>query len=260
MAECVAGDTTEGVSVGEIDKELWAKIRAGDLKAREQLILDSYGLVQRLAKKQARTLPLHVSEDDIVSFGVLGLIRAIENYDPESNVYFESYAAASIRSLILDELRSLDWAPRSLRKTQREIERSRDKLSKSLERNPTDAEIAQDIGKTTEEVASTMRRAEASHHKSLDEGDAERDTYASTKDEPNPDTNTTSPRIVDIIRELPLEEQLVLVLRYYHGMKLAEVGERMGISESKASQIHTRAVMALRAALKRLIEPEDGAA
>lgn len=242
--------------MGEIDKPLWVRIRAGDEQAREQLILDSYEMVQRLAKKQARTLPPHVSEDDIVSFGVLGLLRAIDNYDPESNVYFESYAAASIRSLILDELRALDWAPRSLRKTQREIERSKDKLSKSLQRTPTDAEVSADTGKSIEEINTTLRKAEASHHKSLNEGDIERDTYASTEDESS-GANTAAPRIADVIRELPLEEQLVLVLRYYHGMKLADVGAKLGISEPKASQIHTRAVMSLRDALKALVYVED---
>lgn len=236
-----------------VDQELWARIRAGDREARDSVILANYGLVQRHATKIHRGLPHHVALDDIVSTGVLGLIRAIDNYDPNSNVYFESYAAASIRSRILDELRTQDWAPRSLRRLQRDLEKAKERLTKSLDREPTIQELAEELEWTTDEVSSAERRIEASHHKSLDEGDSERDLAASTSDVHPGQLQ----RLADVIRDLPTEDQTILALRYYAQMKLSSIGKLLGLTEAKASQLHIRAVMALRDALKSMTSPED---
>lgn len=254
------------------DPELWEKIRAGDRAARAQLIEGNYGLVKRISTKQHRRLPDHVELDEIIGFGTLGLMRAVENYKPNQPVHFETYAAASIRSLILDELRSMDWAPRSLRRRQRAIDDSATKLQHDLGRPPTNAEVAADLGIEEQEVAEVRQATQASYHKSLDEGDPERDWGTKEDDNPSSDqlsdskhTHAAMERMIDELRQMPLLDQMVLTLKYFvqepnpktgemEGLKLKAVGERLGITESRASQIHSKAVVRVREIMREVLE------
>lgn len=252
------------------DPTLWAKIRAGDGEARAWLIEQNYGLVKRLALKQARRLPAHVDSDEIISFGALGLLRAVENYDPSSNVYFETYAAASIRSLILDELRSLDWAPRSLRRKQRAIDEVTEVLTNEEGRSPTDREVAERLGLRHQDVTTTRQSTVASYHKSLDEGDPDRDWGAEDGDPSTEsraisgETVTAMDRITEAIRDMPVLAQVILALRYFSehpdangeliSPKLREVALELGITESRASQIHSRAVVQVRDAMRTALK------
>lgn len=247
------------------DPELWRRIRAGDQEARAWVIEQNYGLVKRLSLKQARRLPAHVDSDEIVSFGALGLLRAVENYDPSGNVWFETYAAASIRSLILDEIRSLDWAPRSLRRKQREVDAATEALAQELERQPTDAEVAQRLGVLPGDVTATRQATLASYHRSLDEGDPDRDWAEDDRPEREASKGTTAAmeRILEAIRDMPVLAQVILALRYYSehpdangemvSPKLREVAELLGITESRASQVHSRAVVQVRDAMRNAL-------
>lgn len=253
------------------DPEMWARIRAGDEAERARLIEGNYGLVRRISAKQHRRLPDHVDLDEIVGFGTLGLMRAVQNYKPNQPVHFETYAAASIRSLILDELRSMDWAPRSLRRRQRAIDDATTRLQHDLGRTPTTEEIAEALDLTTREVAEVRQATQASHHKSLDEGDPERDWGTREDDNPSSDhledqknTHEAMERLTEEFRSLPHLDRMVLVLKYFakepnpktgelENLKLKAVGERLGITESRASQIHSRAVVKMQETLREAL-------
>lgn len=243
-----------------IDQDLWRRIKAGDEAAKEQIIIEIFPLVRRVSTKMWRSLPPHVDVNDIISYGSLGLMRAIANFDPTMGVPFESYAATSVRSLILDELRAEDWAPRSLRRRQREIDAAREKLLSIMDRQPTKQEIADELGCPVQDVVSVLSRTEASYHKSLDEGDPERDWGTEDKEDPNSELSTESDRtrvamaaLIDEIRRMPALDQVVLALRYFRGMKLAQVGALLGITETKASQVHSRAVVRVKELLQALL-------
>lgn len=253
------------------DPVLWARIRAGDEDARRDLIEGCYGLVQRICGKMTRSLPRHADPDEIVSYGTLGLLRAVENYNPDSPVHFETYAAASIRSLVLDELRVVDWAPRSLRRRQRVIDAATSTLTHELGRPPTDGEVAENIGVARTEVTATRQHTVASYHRSLDEGDPERDWGVSGLDDPGSEQHVDSDRArrakalaLAELREMPVLDQAVIALKYYvrepnltttelEPLKLRDVAQRLGITEGRASQLHSRAVVRVRDALRRAL-------
>jgi RNA polymerase sigma factor for flagellar operon FliA len=242
----------------DIDYALWERILQGDEKAKGEIILRNRELVERLARKMARNLPQHVDVSDLISYGVLGLMRAVGRYDPSRGVNFETFAAASIRSVILDELRKLDWAPRSLRKKQRDLKVAQDNLREELGREPTREEVAERLDCEVGEISTIISKSEASYHRSLDEGDPERDWIGGGL---SLDSGAGLRQIEyamhacrDVIRQMPVIDQVVLVLRYFDGMKLAAVGRELGITESRASQIHARAVLGVKTQLIRLLE------
>src|SRR6187455_1083864 len=136
---------------------LWQDYRAtGDQAARDRLILTYAPLVKFVAGRLGASLPSHVDDQDLVSYGLLGLISAIERYDPDREIKFETYAIVRIKGAIIDELRSLDWVPRSVRSRAREIERANSKLEHELQRAPTDDEMAAELGITTDELENSL--------------------------------------------------------------------------------------------------------
>lgn len=234
---------------------------------REQLIIEYYPLVRRIAGKMWRKTPPQVDLDDLISYGTLGLIRAVEHYDPERQTSFETYAVNSIRGVILDELRTLDWAPRSLRRKQRELDKATGILAAELGREPSGAELALRVERTEEEVRHTQRATEAAKPWSLDEPDDQEASsrnvvsrYDHMEDRCAPDPLRMSERAVvlaelaRLIRSMRGQEQLVIVLYYYERMTLAQVGAVVGVPESRASQIHTEAMMKVRDTLTHVLE------
>src|SRR6186997_1793997 len=136
---------------------LWQEFkRTGDRGLRDRLILTYAPLVKYVAGRLGSGLPAHVDEGDLVSYGLLGLISAIERYDPDRDVKFETYAIARIRGSILDELRALDWVPRSVRSRARQIERAMGELEAKLGRAPTDEELAAKVGISVEELEGSI--------------------------------------------------------------------------------------------------------
>lgn len=234
---------------------------------RQVLIAHYYPLVKRVAGKMWRSVPSTVDLDDMVSYGVFGLIRALDHYSPERGVVFETYAVAAIRSLILDELRSQDWAPRSLRRRQREVDQTVSSLEAKLGRRPSTDEVANVMGLTREDVFRTVQATDASKPRSLDErlpssteGDGQsRYEHVADRRSPDPlDLSSHSSVIgaaVDVLESLPPQELAVVCLYYYEGMTLRQAGEALGIPESRASQLHTSAMMALRSHLTTTLQP-----
>jgi RNA polymerase sigma factor for flagellar operon FliA len=249
--------------VAEDTKRLWREYRrTGDAGIRDRLILTYAPLVKFVAGRILSGLPSHVDENDLVSYGLLGLIGAVERYDPERDVKFETYAMARIKGSIIDELRAMDWVPRSVRARAREIERAITKLEAQLHRSPTDEEIAAQLGIELEELEDSLLDISRSSIAALDElwtvssstGDkiALIDTIEDPEG-PQPqtalDATETKEAMAEAIAGLPEREKIVVTLYYYEELTLREIGEVLGVTESRVSQLHTKAILRLRARL-----------
>jgi RNA polymerase sigma factor for flagellar operon FliA len=241
---------------------LWQEFRkTGDRAVRDRLILTYAPLVKFVAGRLGSGLPAHVDEGDLVSYGLLGLIGAIERYDPDREIKFETYAIARIKGAIIDELRALDWVPRSVRARARDIERAIAELEKKLHRAPSDEEIATKLGMTEEELGASLTEISRSSIAALDElwtvsagGDqiALIDTIEDTQGpEPQSALAKTEMReaLGEAIARLPEREKLVVTLYYYEELTLREIGEVLGVTESRVSQLHTKAILRLKARL-----------
>jgi RNA polymerase sigma factor for flagellar operon FliA len=243
-------------------QSLWLEFRrTQDKGLRDRLILTYAPLVKYVAGRLGSGLPAHVDESDLVSYGLLGLISAIERYDPERDIKFETYAMARIKGAIIDELRALDWVPRSVRSRAREIERAITELESRYGRAPTDEEIAQKIGITTEELEESLTDISRSSIAALDElwsgsGEGDQVSLLDTIEDtsgPRPaealDETELREALADAIARLPEREKLVVTLYYYEELTLREIGEVLGVTESRVSQLHTKAVLRLKARL-----------
>ena len=311
-------------------RDLWRRYKEeGDAKARERLVVAYSPMVKFVAGRLGAGLPSHVDDADLISYGLMGLIGAIERFDPERGIKFETFAMTRIRGAIIDELRSLDWVPRSVRSRAREIEACQAKLEHELQRAPTEQELADKLGMTESElqnslleianssvyaldelrsldwvprsVRSRAREIEAAQAKlehelqrapseaelaarlgisedelqsslleianssvyALDElwtvsdssGDKVSllDTISDPRaDDPQQslDSSEIKDRLTEAIASLPEREQLVVALYYYENLTLREIGEVLGVTESRVSQLHTKAVMRLKSGMQ----------
>jgi RNA polymerase sigma factor FliA len=241
---------------------LWRDYRrTGDQALRDRLILTYAPLVKFVAGRVGSGLPSHIDDEDLISYGLLGLIRAIERFDPLRDVKFETYALPRIRGAIIDELRAMDWVPRSVRARAREIERAIADAESKLGRAPTDEEIAERLGVTGDELEESLREIGRTSIAALDElwatspgesGIALIDTIEDTEG-PNPQSALAESEMREMIAEalaqLPEREKLVVTLYYYEELTLREIGEVLGVTESRVSQLHTKAILRLRARL-----------
>jgi RNA polymerase sigma factor FliA len=239
---------------------LWASYKADpDRDVRDQLILHYSPLVKYVAGRVAVGLPQRVEAADLVSYGIFGLIDAIERFEPERGTTFESYAIARIKGAIIDELRSLDWVPRSVRAKARSLERAYQDLEARLKRVPTDAELASEVGLEEDQLQAILAQVSFVGLAALDEtlGIGERsgptlgETLADRADGPVAVVETAETRriLAACIAALPERERVVLTLYYYEGLTLAEIGTVLSVTESRVSQVHTKAVIHLRARL-----------
>ncbi len=242
---------------------LWREYRRTRDKAlRDRLILTYAPLVKFVAGRISSGLPAHVDENDLVSYGLLGLIGAIERYDPDCDVKFETYAIARIKGSIIDELRSMDWVPRSVRARARQIERAIAQLEAQLHRAPTDEEIAAKLGISEEELNESLSDISRSSIAALDElwtlasGSGDQVALIDTIEDvqgPEPqaalDETETREALAEAIAALPERERIVVTLYYYEELTLREIGEVLGVTESRVSQLHTKAILRLRARL-----------
>jgi RNA polymerase sigma factor for flagellar operon FliA len=249
--------------VAEDVNELWRTYRrTGDQALRDRLILNYAPIVKYVAGRLGSGLPAHVDEGDLVSYGLLGLISAIERFDPDRDIKFETYAIARIKGSILDELRALDWVPRSVRSRARQIERAMSELEAKLGRAPTDEELATKVGITVEELEDSLTDISRSSIAALDElwtisgsGGDQVALIDTIEDEHGPEPQTafaaTELReiVADAITSLPEREKLVITLYYYEDLTLREIGEVLGVTESRVSQLHTKAILRLKARL-----------
>lgn len=239
-------------------QRLWAdykQTRAQDL--RDKLIIQYSPLVKYVAGRVGVGLPRNVEQSELVSFGVFGLIDAIEKFDPARGYKFETYAIARIKGAILDELRAIDWVPRSVRSKARTLERAMGKLEAEHHRAPTDEEVADEMGVTAQQLQTTLSQISFVGVAALDEmlSGGERgesvtlgDTVADTGDGPMGVYEVEEMRqiLAESINRMPEREKIVLTLYYYEGLTLAEIGRVLGVTESRVCQIHTKAVLQLR--------------
>jgi RNA polymerase sigma factor for flagellar operon FliA len=248
--------------------DIWRTYKAtGRQDLRDRLILTYAPLVKYVAGRLGTGLPAHVEEGDLVSYGLLGLIGAIERYELDRDVKFETYAIARIKGSIIDELRSLDWVPRSVRSRAREIERAMVELENRLRRAPTDEEIATEVGITRQEFDENLTQISRSSVAALDElwtiSSSGGDTVSliDTIEDPNADDPSHAmartevrEQLADAIGRLPERERLVISLYYYEELTLREIGEVLGVTESRVSQLHTKAVLRLKVRLQGALE------
>jgi RNA polymerase sigma factor for flagellar operon FliA len=239
-------------------EELWHRYKqAGDLQAREQLLEEHIPLVKYVAGRLAMNLPSSVDVGDLESFGFFGLLDALEKYDAARNTKFETYATTRIRGAIIDGLRSLDWVPRSTRSKARLVESQIYELTNDLGRTPTNEEVAAALGLGLEEYYGILSELKGANLFSLDEAAASDQTADNLKildlvvDQALlPDQQVVEQESVEelaaAIEELPEREQLVLALYYHEDLTLKEIGHVLQVSESRVSQIHTKAIMTLR--------------
>ncbi|HEY9558372.1 MAG TPA: RNA polymerase sigma factor WhiG [Acidimicrobiales bacterium] len=240
---------------------LWADYKsAGTRELRDQLIVHYSPLVKYVAGRVGTGLPQNVDQADLVSYGIFGLIDAIEKFEPDRGFKFETYAIARIKGNILDELRSIDWVPRSVRAKARAIEKAYSTLEGKLHRTPTDAELADELDLTDEQLQATLGQISFTGLVALDEmlsggerGDAATlgDTIADQGEGPVAAYEVEEMReiLADAISRLPEREKVVLSLYYYEGLTLAEIGSILGVTESRVCQIHTKSVIQLRSRL-----------
>lgn len=241
--------------------KLWAEFKASrSQELRDKLIIQYSPLVKYVAGRVGVGLPRNVEQADLVSFGVFGLIDAIEKFDPERGYKFETYAIARIKGAILDELRSIDWVPRSVRSKARTLERAMAKLEAEHHRPPTDREVAAEMEITEQQLQTTLSQISFVGVAALDEmlagGDRGEsvtlgDTVADSGEGPMGVYEVEEMRqiLAESINRMPEREKIVLTLYYYEGLTLAEIGRVLGVTESRVCQIHTKAVLQLRSRL-----------
>jgi RNA polymerase sigma factor for flagellar operon FliA len=257
-------DDVDGVAANEAAlRALWENFKeTGDTGIRERLILHYAPLVKYVAGRVGVGLPPNIEQADLVSYGIFGLIDAIEKFDIHRAIKFETYAISRIRGAIIDELRAIDWIPRSIRYKAREVERAYAALEAELRRTPTEPEVAERLGIGLDELHHIFSQVSYVNVVALDElltvggekGDKLSlvDTLEDTKAE-DPVTafeaEETKFLLARAINQLPEREKIVVTLYYYEGLTLAEIGRVLGVTESRICQMHTKAVLQLRAKL-----------
>ncbi len=240
--------------------ELWrAYRRSKDPALRERLVEADLALVKYLAARIASRLPKHLRLDDLFSAGLMGFLAAVDDYDPERGVSFSSYASHRIRGAIFDELRRLDWVPRSTRERMRNAQRAIDTLSRRLVRPPTDQEVAKELGIETEAYRASISKAITLVSLSAAGGSdtGEPSLMDSVEDATSPDPFLTLAErerramLARLMDGLPERERQVLALYYYEELTMREVGTALRVTESRVSQLHTSAVLRLRVMLRQ---------
>jgi len=233
-------------------------------QAKDKLLVEYASLVKYTAQRMAINLPKSVSVDDLISSGILGLIKAVEGFDPGRDIKFETFATHKIRGAILDELRALDWVPRSIRQKSRMLQRAYAKLENELGRAAYDDEIAQELGISVKELEEMLSDVSPTTILSLEEarsghdGDSKQTKIMDIIEDPQGGNalkelgfEETKKVLKETIISLPEKEKLVVALYHYEELTLKEIGEVLGITESRVSQIHSKAILKLRSRLIR---------
>jgi RNA polymerase sigma factor FliA len=233
--------------------QIWHEYReTTDMALRNRLVLQYSPLVKYVAGRLRTRMPDTVEQDDLVSDGVLGLIDAIERFEPARGLSFQTFAVPRIRGAIIDGMRSMDFVPRSVRDKLRLVHRARMALEERLGRAPEDTEVARAAGIPLQQLRDLTRQAN-SNHANLDDFDLA-DELSSAADQPieQGDVNASLMRVVDQLAE---RDQVIIALYYFEGLTLAEIGQVLGVTESRVSQVHRRATMTLR---EKLMDLEAG--
>jgi len=246
------------------EKQYWEECLQGSQTAREALILEYAPLVKYVAGRVIVGFPPNVEFDDLVSYGIFGLIDAVDKFEPERGIKFETYAVSRIKGAILDGLRSNDWVPRSVRQKAKVLEKTCLELENSLRRYATDQELAEAMQLSIDEFNQLLNEVSCTTLCSLDEYWLSRkfddenvrvldlvENLESTDPEKQMEITELKSALAEAIDALSERERMVITLYYYEGLTLKEIGEIMDISESRVSQIHTKAVFRLQGRLAR---------
>jgi RNA polymerase sigma factor for flagellar operon FliA len=246
-----------------------AKTETGEIPAalKEKIVLEHGPLIRYIVNRIAVRLPSHIDLDDLHSTGVIGLMDAIEKFDPDKNCKFKTYAEFRIKGAILDQLRSLDWVPRSVRQKSRKLEHAYGEVEQRLGRQATEEEVADSLGLQIEKFHDLLNQVRGISLVNLEEirgtnADGDRTgTFADiiedvTAENPFETLKTVETKnvIADTIGGLPEKERLVVSLYYYEDLNMKEIGNILGITESRVCQIHTKAVLRLRQKLKGAVD------
>lgn len=250
-------------SVSDV-RDLWTEYKeSGRKEARDHLIVHYAPLVKYVAGRVSASLPPNVDQGDLVSYGMFGLIDAISKFDISRGIKFETYAINRIRGAIIDEMRSFDWVPRSVRSKARMVEGAYTMLENKLGRMPTDAETAEELGITLDDFLQIFNQISFVGLVALDEliavgierGDIT--TIGDTLADPQGQQPTTAFEIEEVrhllaeaINRLPERERIVITLYYYEGLTLAEIGQVLGVTESRVCQMHTKSVFMLKSRMR----------
>jgi RNA polymerase sigma factor for flagellar operon FliA len=215
-------------------------------KDRNELILEYYPMVRRVAYRMARRYPRSVDVDDLVHIGMLGLIDAVDRYEGDRAESFTAYARIRIQGAIVDEMRKADWVPRSVRDRSNVIKQAKEALSKELDRDPTHEEIAARLGVDEERLTELLRTADIRVLVSTEEGGDDESTVGSTLMDPGMDVDEIvsrrhkSSQVRKVLSSLPERERLIVELYYYRDRNFKEIADVLGVTESRVSQLHTR--------------------
>jgi RNA polymerase sigma factor for flagellar operon FliA len=246
-----------------------AKTETGEIPAalKEKIVLEHGPLIRYIVNRIAVRLPSHIDLDDLHSTGVIGLMDAIEKFDPDKNCKFKTYAEFRVKGAILDQLRSLDWVPRSVRQKSRKLEHAYGEVEQRLGRQATEEEVADSLGLQIDKFHDLLNQVRGISLVNLEEirgtnADGDRTgTFADiiedvTAENPFETLKTVETKnvIADTIGGLPEKERLVVSLYYYEDLNMKEIGNILGITESRVCQIHTKAVLRLRQKLKGAVD------
>lgn len=247
-----AGERTE---LDRLWEEFWGTSSGS---SRDRLILHYAPLVKYVAGRLAAGLPQTVQQEDLVSNGMFGLMDALDKFDPDRQVKFETYAIPRIRGAIIDELRAMDWVPRSVRSKAREVDKAHSALEARLNRAPTDDEVADEMGISLEELHEVITQISLVSVMALeevvggDESGEQRSLLDTLADAANADPTSSLEGqemrglLSAAINSLSEREKVVITLYYFEGLTLSEIGEILGVTESRVCQIHVKAVGSLR--------------
>jgi RNA polymerase sigma factor for flagellar operon FliA len=255
--------TASGVMADSDIKKIWESfLKKDDDAARKELAFHYLPMVNFIIGRLAVNLPPHIDREDLENIGVIGLLNAIDKFDPKREVKFETYASIRVKGAIIDHLRKEDWLSRPLRKKALDIERASEELRGRLKRSPTLKEVARKVGESEESVTETIHKSTSSHLISLEKelyddeegvGRSLGDFLADTANL-NPHDEAEKSQLISLmvrsIDDLPKKERLVITLYYFEELTLKEIGAILKVSESRVCQIHSRAVFLLRDMMK----------
>jgi RNA polymerase sigma factor for flagellar operon FliA len=236
------GDSDTGV------EQLWADYRATrEEELRNRLVLQYAPLVKYVAGRVRSGLPSSVEQADLISDGIIGLMDAIDRFEPDRGLQFQTFAVPRIRGAIIDGLRALDWVPRSVRNKVRDVDRAQAVLEARLGRTPEDSEVAAEMGISIRELRDLYAKVSFTSLASFEEFGLT-DELAPASLEAVEDTQTRA-SLMRAVEQLPERDRIIIALYYFEGLTLAEIGEILGVTESRVSQLHTKATLSLRGKL-----------
>ena len=226
--------------------DVWRRFKAtGDRALRDRLVVHYSPLVKYVAGRVRAGLPASVDQDDLISDGMMGLLDAIDKFDLDRGLLFQTYAVPRVRGAIVDGLRSSDWVPRLVREKLRDINLATATLEQRLHRRPHESEVADELGIEVKELRKWYSQSSYATLGSFDSEGAEDEGLRATEGLPG-EPEGLPPGVLTAIRDLPERDQIVMALYYWERLSMAEIGQVLAVSESRVSQLMTRATLEVR--------------